>query len=243
MTLFKTATELQIRLKAAQAADAEDQLLSRGRTVRTDLVSAVEYFEAAQSYRAGIGRTDMPLDATAVRRAIGNFRGALSNSGPKAFQQQSAVTLRKVLTAQTKRVDGWVRSAWRANFAADEELLKRAESDDLHGSYAEQAGVQSRASRIRAIQNLDPVRERDIIEQRLNAKGLDACLASVKQLIEALSAVIAAIDEKKAAMTPQVKVALRRAASPDGLPLRQVIHLLVELESSGMLDYLVVRRR
>jgi len=243
VTLFKTATELQIRLKAAQVADAEDQLLSRGRTVRTDLESTVEYFEAAQSYRAVIGRTDVPLDATAIRRAIGNFRGALTNSGPKAFQQQSAVTLRDVLTAQIKRVDRWVGSTWRANFAADEELLRRAESGDLHGSPAARIEVRRRASRIRAIQNLDPVREREVIEKRLNAKGLNACLESVKPLIDALRAVIAVIDKKQAAMTPQAQEALRRAASPDGLPLRKVIHLLAELESSGMLDNLVVRRR
>lgn len=243
MTLFKTATELQIRLKAAQAADAEDQLLSRGRTVRADLASATEYFEAALSYRSVIGRTDVPLDATPIRRAIGNFRGALTNSGPKAFQQQSAVTLRNVLIAQSKRVERWVRSTWRANFAADEELLRRAESDDLHGSPAERAEARVRARRIRVIQKLDPVREREVIEQRLSAKGLNACLASVKQSIEALRAMITEIDRKEAAMTPEVQAVLRRAASPDGLPLKQVIHLLAELESSGMLDSLVVHRR
>lgn len=243
MTLFKTATELQIRLKAAQAADAEDQLLSRGQTVRADLASAAEYFEAAQSYRAVIGRTEVPLDAAAIRRAIGNFRGALTNSGPKAFQQQSAVTLRNALIAQTKRVERWVRSTWRANFAADEELLRRAESRDLHGSPTERADARTRASRIRAIQKLDPVREREVIEQRLDAKGLNACLASVKQLIDALRDVITAMDRKTAAMTPEVQEVLRCAASPDGLPLRQVIHLLAELESSGMLDSLVVHRQ
>ena len=243
MTLFKSATELQIRLKAVQTADAEDQLLSRGLTVRTDLVSAAEYFEAAQSYRAVTGRTDVPLNATAIRRAIGNFRGALTNSGPKAFQQQSAVTLRNVLTAQTKRVERWVNSTWRANFAEDEDLLRRAESGDLYGSPAEQAEARGRASTIRAIQKLDPVREREVIEKRLNAKGLDACLSNAKQLIDNLGAVIAVIEKKREAMTPQVQEVLRRAASSDGLPLRQVIHLLVELESSGMLDSLVVRRR
>ncbi len=243
MTLFKTATELQIRLKAAQVADAEDQLLSRGRTVRTDLESTVEYFEAAQSYRAVIGRTDVPLDATAIRRAIGNFRGALTNSGSNAFQQRSAVTLRNVLTAQTKRVERWVRSTWRANFADDEDLLGRAESGDLHGSAAEQAEARGRASTIRGIQKLDPVREREVIEKRLNAKGLNACLSNAKRLIDNLGAVIAVIDKKRESMTPQVQEVLRRAASPDGLPLRQVIHVLVELESSGMLDSLVVRRR
>ena len=243
MTLFNTATELQIRLKAAKAAEAEDQLLSRMRTVRTDLASAAEHLEAVLFYRTMIGRTDMPLDATAIRRAIGNFRGALRNSGPRAFQQQSAVTLRNVLSAQTKRVDRWVRSTWRANFAADEELLRRAESGDLLGSPTERSKARGLALRIRAVQNLDPVRDREAIEKRLNAKGLHACRAGVKQLIDTLSVAITVIDKKKAAMNPQVQEALRRAASSDGLPLRKVIHLLAELESSGMLDNLVVRRR
>ena len=135
MTLFETATKLQLRLKAASAADAGDQLLSRGRTVRDDIASAAEHFEAVQSYRITIGRTDRPLlDAKEIRQAIGRFRGALRNSGHKAVQQQSADTLLKVLTAQTRRVDRWVKSTWRENFAAAQGLLERALSGDLHGS-------------------------------------------------------------------------------------------------------------
>lgn len=70
MTLFKSATELHLRLEAASAADAGDELLARGRTVRDEITSAAERFEAVQSYRVEIDRTDSPsLDAKEVRLA------------------------------------------------------------------------------------------------------------------------------------------------------------------------------
>ena len=79
VTLFEAATELRIRLRSASEADAQDELMSRGRTVRGDIVSAAEHLEAVQSYRVTIGRTDAPmLDTRAIRQAIGRFsRGTL----------------------------------------------------------------------------------------------------------------------------------------------------------------------
>ena len=149
MTLFETATELQLRLESATAADTGDQLLSRGRTVRADIASAAEHFEAVQSYRITIGRTDRPpLAAKEIRQAIGRFRGTLSNSGPKAVQQRSAVTLLKVLDTQIKRVDRWVKSTWQENFAASQELLERADSGDLHGSPVNRIRALNRARRV-----------------------------------------------------------------------------------------------
>ena len=113
MTLFETAGQLQLQLDAASAADEEDVLLSRGRTVRDAIVAATEHYEAAQSYRVMIGLTDAPpLNTKAIRQAIGHFRGALSKSSSNAFQQRPAATLEEVLAAQTRRVDHWIKSTW-----------------------------------------------------------------------------------------------------------------------------------
>ncbi len=244
MTLFETASELQLRLEAASAADAGDDLMSRGRTVRADIASAAENFEAVQSYRVTIGRTDMPpLAAKEIRQAIGRFRGALFNSGPKAVQQRSATTLLEVVTAQTRRVDRWVKSTWQENFAAAQELLERADSGDLHGSPANRIKARNRASKIAAVRNTDPVRDLAALEAHLQVEGLDSCLERAHALISELRAAIAAIDQEQDAMTPEVRTALRRAASADGLPLDEVTpELFAALQSAGVLDALVVRR-
>ena len=244
MTLFETATELHVRLRSASEEDAQDELMSRGRTVRGDITSAAEHLEAVQSYRVILGRTDAPmLDTRAIRQAVGRFRGALSKSGPKALQQQSATTLRDVVIAQTRRVDRWVKSTWRENFAAAEELLERANSADLHGTATDRARAQSRARTIEAVRNMDPIRERSALEVHLKARGLSACIDQVNRLIEELHAAIVAIDLDQAAMTPEVRAAIERATSPEGLPLGEVTpELVAALRSAGVLDDLVVRR-
>jgi hypothetical protein len=218
--------------------------MSRGRTVRGDIVSVAEHLEAVQSYRVIIGRSDAPmLDTRAIRQAIGRFRGALSRSGPKALQQQSAATLRDVLTAQSKRVDRWVKSTWRENFADATALLERVASGELHGSASAGRKARNRASRIEHVLNLDPVRDRATMEAYLDAVGLEACVQRVNQLIEELRQAIVAIDLEQTAMPPEVRAAIQRAQSPDGLPLSEVTpELMAALRSAGVLDDLVVRR-
>lgn len=244
MTLFETATELHIRLRSASEADAQDELMSRGRTVGGDIVSAAEHLEAVQSYRVIIGRTDAPmLDMRAIRQAIGRFRGALSKSGPKALQQQSAATLQDVVNAQAKRADRWVKSTWREKFAAAEELLTRVTSGELHGSISARAKARNRASRIEQVLNLNPVKDRAALEVHLNAVGLDACIEQVNELIEELRETIVAIERDQAEMAPEVQTVIRRATSADGLPLSEVTpELMAALRSAGVLDDLVVRR-
>lgn len=244
MTLFATATDLQLRLQAANAADEGDELLSRGRTVRDSIASAATRLEAVQGYRVAIGRTDAPpLDAREIRQAVGRFRGALTASGPKAVQQQSAATLLEVLTVQARRVANWGKSTWRENFSSAEELLKRAGSSDLHGSSLNRTKARNRASTITTVRNTDPIDEQAILEARLNVEGLNACLERVDELIGELRAAIAAIDQEQAAMTPAVRAAIERAASDSGLPLGEVTpELLAALQSAGVLDDLVVRR-
>jgi len=244
VTLFETATELHVRLEAARAADAGDELLSRGRTVRDDVRTAAEHLEAVQSYRGTMGRTDAPsIDAKEIRQAAGRFRGALSKSGPKALQQQSAATLLEVLVAQTRRADSWVSSTWKENFIVAEELVSRSQSGGLNGSPADRMKARSRGFTLEAARKLDPVKERATLEDLLKVRGLDSCLTRVGELIGELRGSIAAIDQEQAAMPTEVRAVLVRAASGDGLPLGEVTpELLTALQLAGVLDDLVVRR-
>ena len=244
MTLIETADKLQLRLDAASTADEEDVLLSRGRTVRDAIVAATEHYEAAQSYRVTIGLTDaLPLNTKAIRQAIGHFRGALSKSSSNAFQQRPAATLEEVLAAQTRRVDHWIKSTWGEYFAGARALLERVDSGDLHGSPLDRTKARNRASRIRDVLSLNPVEDRATLEAHLNAVGLDACIERVNVLIEELQAAIVAIDRDQAAMTPEVRAAIQRATSPDGLPLSEVTpELMAALRSADVLDDLIVHR-
>lgn len=244
MTLFETADKLQLRLDAASTADEEDVLLSRGRTLRDAIVAATEHYEAAQSYRVTIGLTDAPpLNTKAIRQAIGHFRGALAKSSSNAFQQRPAATLEDVLDAQTKRVDRWIKSTWGENFAGASALLERVDSGDLHGPRMARVKAQNRASKIEYVLSLNPVEDRMTLEAHLDAVGLDACIERVNGLIEELRDAIVAIDLDQAAMPPEVREAIRRATSADGLPLSEVTpELMAALRSAGVLDDLVVRR-
>lgn len=244
MTLIDTATDLLIRLEAASAEDSGDELLSRGRKVREGIASVSEHLEEVLAYRASIDRTDAPpFDAKAVRQAVGRFRGALSHSGPRAFQQQSAATLESVLATQTTRVDRWVASTWRENFDDSQSLQERANAGDLYGSPALKTKARTRAATLAVLRTKDPVRDRDELENLLEVQGLEEILKRVDEIVEDLRSAIDAIDSEHAAMTPQVQSALESAASEDGLPLVDVTPELMDaLQKAGVLDDLVVRR-
>lgn len=244
MTLLDTATELQLQLDAVSTSDEEDALLSRGRLVRDAIVAATKHFEAAQSYRVTTGLTDAPpLDTKAIRQAIGHFRGALSKSSTNAFQQRPAARLEEVLAAQTKRVDRWITSTWRENFADAKALLERVNTGGLHGSVLARTKVKNRASKIEDVLDLNPVKDRAMLEEHLKVVGLDACIERVNELIEELREAIVSIERDQAEMPPEVRVAIQRATSVDGLPLSEVTpELVAALRSAGVLDDLVVRQ-
>ncbi len=244
MSIYETSAALLLRLGAANLEDVGDQLLARGRTVRADVADTADYLEAVHRYRNTMGRTDFPpLDAKAIRRAIGGFRRALSTSGPNAFQQRSVATLLNVLRTQIKRVDRWVGSTWRENFVQANALLDRTDLIDLYGSPLDKVKVMSRASKVKLVRDTDPVREQAVLGERLGVEGLVSCLVKIEELIDDLRAAILAIDEAQAALTSEVREVLHRAASPDGLPLGEVTPELLEtLQSARVLDDLVVRR-
>lgn len=242
MTLFDIATELQSRLAAASAADVGYGLLSRGRTVRDKITSAVSHFEAVQTYRVTIGYKGVPpLDAKAIREAVDRFQDAFAESGPKAFQQESTAKFEDVLNEQIERVDRWVKSTWSENFISAQTLLDRVSAGDLHGSPTDRVKAQSRASTIKFVRRKDPVRDLAELEEHLDEEGLIACLARVNKLIEELQEAITAIDSAQAEMMPEVQVALNQAGSDDGLPLDEVTpELLSKLQSASVADDLVV---
>lgn len=244
MTLIDTATELLVRLEAASEDDAGDELLSRGLVVRQQLSAASDHFEAVNAYRHAIGGSHQPtIDGKEVRQAIGRFRGALSKSGPRAFQQQSAATLLEVAEAEIKRVDRWVRSAWRDRFSAANEFIERVEAGELHGSLSDLTRAKSRAQRLKAVIKTDPIRDRAELEDLLKVEGLANCLSRADESIEELKAAIEAIDLEEAAMPPGVREVLRRSASDEGLPLQELTpELLAALESAGVIGDLAVRR-
>lgn len=244
MTLFESATELRVRLKSADEAHGGEELLSRARTVREDIRLAAEHFEAVQSYRETIGGSDTPVrDAVPIREAIEIFEGALASSGLKAVQQPSGATLLRVVASQTRLVDRWVRSTWRANFAMAHGFLVRANSDRLHGSAAARRKVRDLVSTIEDVWTMNPVSDRAALEERLERRGLHSCVERVNELIEELRTAIAASEQEQSERTPEVQAALRRAASDEGLPLAEVTpELLAALQSAGVLDDLVVRR-
>ena len=210
MTLLDTAAELQLRLDAASEADAGDELLARCRTVRDELLAIAEHLEQVQAYRDEIGHESAVLDGKDIRQAVGRFKGALGKSGPRACQQQTAATLLEVGEKQRTRADRWAKSNWKEHFEPAKTLLERVESGDLRGSTATTA--RARASQIKTVSGLNPVTDQADLESRLKVTGPLACIERVKSMIGELRAAIEMADTEHAALTPEVRDVLRRAA-------------------------------
>jgi hypothetical protein len=244
MTLYDTATELRVRLEAASEADAGDELLTRGKGVRDQLAAAVRHLDAVKQYREDMGRSDRPaIDVKRLRQAIGGFRGALSKSGPRAFQQQTAATLLDAVENEIKKIDRWVTSTWRDQFVRAQASLARVESGELHGSITLRTTAKSRAAAISALRNADPIRGLADLEHRLEVSGIRACVERIGQLIGELEKAIADIDGEHQAMSPEVRQLLNRAASSGGLPLSDITpQQLAALHAAGVIDDLVVRK-
>ncbi|TDT14596.1 hypothetical protein BDK89_0151 [Ilumatobacter fluminis] len=244
MTLYDRATELRVRLDAANEADVGDELLTRGKSIRDQLSAASEYLAEVKAYRETVGQAGAPkIDPKRLRQSIGGFRGALAKSGPRAFQQQSATTLLEVIGAETKRLDRFVASSWNAQFDQAKASLERVKEGQLNGSIDLRTRARMCAARISTLRSLDPIRERAELENRLGGKGLAACLERVEQLIHELNEAIKAIDDEQAAMTPEVRQVLNRSSSAAGLPLAEITaDDLAALRAAGVIDDLVVRR-
>ena len=244
MSIFDRATDIQVQLKAALEADSSDELLSRGRTVRTELDAAAAYLEAVQSFRSALGVQDAPnIDVKELRQAMGRFRSALSRSGPAAVQQQTAATLLKEVKNETTRLERWVKSIWKSRFDDLQSLLDRVESGDLGGTHDHNRRAFDCASQLRRARSADPVHATKELEQILNSTGFDACLEKIDVLGIELGRAIEAIEQEHATLTPEVQTVLEKAGSGQGLPLAEITSDVLEaLESAGVLEGLVVRR-
>lgn len=245
MTLFAQAVDVQLKLEVAQSADAGLDLLGRAAKMDQALQEAATYLEAASSLRRKLGLADQPnLDVKGITKAVASFRGGMSSHGATAFQHQPAATLVETARSQRDRCSRWVISRWRQLFADYEALLDRVANERPTGAGSNPVVAQARASNLRALRGLDPVAHRDQINTALKTTDETQWAGAIAKLARELTAALAAIDAEHAALTPEVRAALKRAASSNGLPLDQVsTGLLAALRAAGVDSQLIVRRQ
>lgn len=245
MSLYDRCVDLQLKLEAAQSADAGVEVLARGARLVDGLDRAAEYLEGTAQFRILAGVHDTPgLDAKAVSQAVAAFRGGLSRHGAAAFQHQPATTLVDVAKAQRDRVARWVTARWKDSFAADDAPLERVQSEHFAGSSSNLVVAQARAAKLRAARGRDPVAEAAELRTMLGGDGIAEWLQSIATIRAELHAALQALDQERDALTPEVRSALQRAAGDGGLVLSEVTdELLAAIRAAGVDDDLVVRRR
>lgn len=244
MTVYDRSVDLQVRLEAAQAADASDELMSSGRHIVQALDRASDYLESVPAFRmnAGIGPTP-DLDQKAAVHAVRAFRGGMSSHGPAAFQHQRAASLLDAAKAATDRMTRWVKARWTELFVDYQPLLDRERDGDLVGSSRQRMTAQIRAQKLRAAQLLDPISDREELKRVLGGPGIAAWLAGIHECGSELREAIRILDSERDALTPEVRRALDLAASDAGLPLADLSDgLLSGLRDAGVAVHLVVRR-
>jgi hypothetical protein len=244
VSLYDRSVDLQLKLEAAQSADTGLELLARGSRLVESLDRASEYFSGAATFRSTANIVDRPgIDLKAVSQAVGAFRAGLSRHGSAAFQHQPATTLSDVARTQRERTTRWVTARWRDRFAEYQPLLDRVETEHLVGSTHHIVIARTRASKLRTVRAMDPVAEASELQASLGGADVGAWLLAVTTLANEMRTALEALDAERAALTPEVRDALQRAASHDGLPLSEVTdELLAALRSAGVDDSLVVRR-
>lgn len=245
MSLYADCVDLLVKLEAAQAADAGVELLARGQRLVATLEEATRYFESAAALPAELTSGSSPgVDEKAVTQAIGAFRGGLSRYGVSTFQHQPAAGLVEVAKAQRDKCARWVGSRWRAVFTQYEADIDRAGSGQLVGDMTQRVAVQRRASTLRAARGFDPIAQPDELGRLLGGSDAHDWLRAVHATASELHEVLARLDAARNAMTAEVRDALQRAASEDGLSLSDLTaELLAALRAAGVDDQLVVRHQ
>jgi hypothetical protein len=245
MSLYDRCVDLQLKLEAAHAADASLELLARGARLVEALDRASEYLDGAAAFRSKASSSDLPtLDLKTATHAVGAFRAGLSRHSYAAFQHQPASTLAEVAKSQRDRATRWVSASWKALFARYEPLLDRVQAGQLVGSPTHRVVAQSRAATLRAARGLDPVIDGGELRRVLGGEDVAAWAASIESVGTDLSCALEALDDERAALTPEVREALEAAASEGGLPLPELTaDLLAALCAAEVGDHLVVRRR
>lgn len=245
MSLYERCVDLQIKLEAAQSADAGVEVLARGARLVEGLDRAAEYLEGAAQFRSAANVADTPtLDAKAVAQAVAAFRGGLSRHGSAAFQHQPATTLVDVSKAQRDRAVRWVNARWKDVFAADDPLLERVQNEHLVGSSTQVVVAQARAATLRVARGRDPVADGAELRTLLGGNGITEWVEALRGVRADLQRALEALDDEGQALIPEVRDALQRAGTEAGLPLSEITtEMLSALRAAGVADHLVVRRR
>lgn len=244
MSLYDRAVNLQLKLEAAQTADTNLDLLTRGARLVESLDRASDYFAGAATFRSKAQIEDRPnLDLKGLSQAVGAFRAGLSRHSSAAFQHQPATSLAEVAKAQRERAARWVIARWKDLFAAYDPLLLRVETEHLVGNATHIVVAQARASKLRAARAMDPVANAGDLRTALGGADVEAWLHAITTLANELRGALDALDAERAALTPDVREALRRAGA-EGLPLSELSdQLLAALRNAGVDGHLVVRRQ
>jgi len=242
VSIYDRAVDLNLKLEAARSADSNLELITKGTRLVDSLEEASKYFASAETFRLQARVIDRPnLDRKAVAQAVSGFRAGLSRHGSMAFQHQPATTMIEVAKSQRDRAARWATARWKALFAPYDPLLERVQTEHLVGKSINIAVAQARASKLRAARSLDPIANEAALRSSLGGEDVEAWLHAIETLATELSDALNALDAQRAAFTPEVREALRRAAS-DGLPLSEVSdELLGALRKSGVDGHLVVR--
>ncbi len=245
MTLYDRSVDLQLKLEAAQSADTSLGLLARGAQLVLSLDRATEYLAGAAAFRSSAEITDRPgLDLKGVSKAVAAFRAGLSRHGSAAFQHDPASTLTEVAKTERERTARWVTARWRDRFEAYRPLLDRIQTEHLVGNATQILVARARASKLRAAMGMDPVANAADLQNTLGGVDVDAWLRAITTLANEMRTALEALDAERAALTPEIREALRRAAAEGGLPLSDVTdELLAALRCAGIDESLVVRRR
>lgn len=244
MTLYDRSVDLQVKLEAALSADVSDELLNKARHVANSLDRSSEYLERVAAFRASAGISATPdQDQKSAAQAVRAFRAGLSSHGPAALQHQPATSLVEIAKAERDRAARWVKARWKEVFVDYEALLERERGGNLVGSVSQRLTAQGRASKLRAAQVMDPISEADQLSSLLGGADVSAWLTSIQERGAELREALRALDEAQDALTPDVRDALRRAASTVGLPLPELTEdLLSRLRDAGVDGHLVIRR-
>ena len=245
MSLYDRCVDLQLRLEAAQSADASLELLIRGDRLVEGLDRASEYFDGVAAFRSKLGISSSPaLDSKAVTQAVGAFRAGLSRHSSAAFQHQPATSLVELAKVQRDRTARWVGAQWKGLFAAYDPLVERVQTGRLVGSRNHCMVAQARAAKLRAARGMDPVGDAAELQSVLGGVDITAWSASIESIGGELRQALEALDDERQALTPAVRGAPESAASDGGLPLSELnADLLAALRAAGVDEHLVVRRR
>jgi hypothetical protein len=244
MRLYDRAVDLQLKLEAAQSADASVELLAKGARLVDSIERASAYFGGAAEFRAKAQIAERPnLDLKAITQAVAAFRAGLSRHGSAAFQHQPTANLIEIANAQRERATRWVAARWKEFFTPYDALLERVQNERLASSTSHAIVAQHRAATLRAVKSDNPVDNGDDLRTRLGGGDVEDWLTKIGALASQLHEALSELDAEQAALTSEVRDALQRAAE-DGLPLSDLSdELLAALRTAGVDRHLMVRRQ